>query len=270
MPLGLADGTSLRFRRKANRGFEVAGPFGPLVDPQGQVRVSAGAASPLLTATRDELVSDPDTFDWRSAVDWDIVPLLLILDTSGSMDEYTKLGLVERGVQALVEDLRGSVWSESVSLGVIAMGGDQPDLLVPMRPIDEHLTLRLQAGGGTPLGEAFRLAEEVLGEGLPANAHSPLVIFMTDGSPDDGWETGFAAFTGGAGRGSLRIGLAVGPDADTETLRSFTDEIVTLDGLADITSFFRGLARTVSVISERGEVPEASMVTSRHSMVQEY
>jgi uncharacterized protein YegL len=114
--------------------------------------------------------------------------------------------------------------------------------------------------GRTNMGPAFRAAAEVLGPGqLARRALRPAILLITDGLPTDppgGFETGLGELLSTpAGRSALRVGVAIGRDANSEPLNRFRSPdtpILVADSTDDIVERLVAASIAVSRLSEVG------------------
>lgn len=178
------------------------------------------------------------------------LPVLLLLDVSGSMNEVVN-DAFERTGQTVVEDgqtweiVRGGesrieVLNKAVQEMIASLAKEEQldhEFLVSVitfgATVGVHLPptkaslvqwTPLAAGGGTPLGEAIATGKQLIEdkEKTPSRAYRPVVVLVSDGKPTDGWEENLASFVG-AGRSTKcdRIALAIGAGTDEEMLRKF-------------------------------------------------
>jgi uncharacterized protein YegL len=75
----------------------------------------------------------------------------------------------------------------------------------------------MQAEGSTPLGGAFTLLTDLLGDEdvVPKQAFMPVLILVSDGKPTDEWEEPLVRLLGSP-RGGKAVRLAVGIGSDME------------------------------------------------------
>jgi uncharacterized protein YegL len=98
--------------------------------------------------------------------------------------------------------------------------------------VDDFVWKDLSAGGVTDLGAAIRLlSSELTPEKMGRRALPPVIVLLSDGVPTDEWESALEAFNqsgwGRPGR-TVRVGIAIGRDADKEVLGSFTGNTETV------------------------------------------
>lgn len=171
------------------------------------------------------------------------LPVIFLLDTSGSMsivvnpDEVVRTGrkaivdgqqveYVEGGrsrIDLLNEAVRTMLANfkkeESQSteflVSVISFGGTATVIQRPASASASAFT-HLTASGMTPLGSALNLAKNLVEdkESTPSRAYRPLVVLVSDGEPDHGWEGPLADFIG-TGRSAKcdRMALGIGEEA---------------------------------------------------------
>jgi uncharacterized protein YegL len=99
-------------------------------------------------------------------------------------------------------------------------------------PLERFSWRPLQAACGlTAMGAAFALvAKELASPPFPQAYWPPVIVLITDGHPTNGirglpdFDEGLKALMGqGAGRHAVRIGIAIGDDADLGTIARFID-----------------------------------------------
>lgn len=123
-------------------------------------------------------------------------PCVLVLDGSGSMGGQPITDLND-ALPFLEKDLkRDDVARMRVQLLIIRAGGDAPEILTEWTDAIAFNAPKLEADGGTPLGQAVELAlsriesqKEHYNElGIPYTR--PWIFLISDGEPtDEGWES---------------------------------------------------------------------------------
>jgi uncharacterized protein YegL len=114
--------------------------------------------------------------------------------------------------------------------------------------------------GRTNMGRAFAAVAEVLGpDRLERRALRPALLLVTDGLPTDphgGFEQGLATLLSApAGRSALRLGVAIGRDANSEPLDRFRSPdvpVLVADGTDEIADRLVTASIAVSRMSEVG------------------
>ena len=197
-------------------------------------------------------------------------PVILMLDTSGSMSGAPLRELREGLTQFLRETSNDETASMSVELEVITFGGDA-EIVAPFAPVDvvNDNPPELDAGGSTPLGEALKLADSELRarrrlykqKGI--SSYKPWIVLMTDGCPNDDWKGAAASMKQlGEERRLQYIGIGIGVEADFDTLREILPEHpgpVKLKGLC-FKEFFRWLTDSLKSVSASSVAQQDAVV----------
>ena len=186
-------------------------------------------------------------------------PVILMLDTSGSMDgeplKELQLGL-DKFLQETSDDETASM---SVELEIITFG-DDAEIVSPFAPVGDIADMppKLTAAGMTPLGGALKLADSELKarrrlykqKGIAS--YKPWIVLMTDGCPNDDYESAAASMKRLGEEGKLQyIGIGIGEKADFDTLRKILPERpgpVKLKGLC-FKEFFKWLTDSLKSVS---------------------
>lgn len=202
------------------------------------------------------------------------LPIILMLDTSGSMEIVTnpdevrrtgQYGFVDGNNVEFVEGgiMRISVLNDAVRkmlrtfakyerdateflVSIITFGDDTRMVLPPTAASDVRFTDLAAAGDITPLGKALGIAKTLIEDKtqIPSRAYRPLVILVSDGEANDNWQPPFQDFIrNGRSAKCDRIALAIGSEANRNMLAEFvagTDHSVfEADTAEQITDFFK-------------------------------
>ena len=192
------------------------------------------------------------------------LPILVLADTSGSMASHGKIDGLNHGIGELLRSLASddeAVLAEP-NVGVITFGGHAAEVHTPIAPARTVRWSPAVASGMTPMGAAFAIAREVVEDRaqVPGNAFRPVLVLVSDGQPNDDWESALDALLQ-SDRASKadRFALAIGPDADRAMLAKFTgdrEKVLDASGAADIHRFFRFVTMSVQARS-RSVTPNA-------------
>jgi uncharacterized protein YegL len=155
-----------------------------------------------------------------------ILPVVLLLDTSGSMAEEAKIDVLNEGVQEMIRELRAADAGQGfIALTVITFGGTEAKVIERNVKVRDLKLEPLGASGPTPLGHALRIAQALLEDHdeMPSSGYTPTVALVSDGQPNDrGWEQSLADFVASKRvQKSSRFALAIGADADRKVLSRF-------------------------------------------------
>lgn len=212
------------------------------------------------------MVDADGELEWRAAPTWDLLPVILIVDTSGSMGEHGKLQIVEHCLHALLDELSNEPWSDGVRIGLVGMGDDESTPVMPLSSLSDFDIPPLVASGRSALGPAIEQAFSILDQlDRSTPAHPPLVLLLTDGGWDDSWRPAMASFLAGPGRDSARVCVAIGADADRSSIAGFADEVVTVDTLPELATYLRTVATAVSSATQQGDsIRRTSQLASVH------
>lgn len=151
--------------------------------------------------------------------------VVLILDCSGSMTG-DRMASLNYAVRTAVPELR-------------AVAEDNPEVDLRMRAIRFASTAEwhieeptrpadvawhdLGAGGESNLGEALRLLAKAFDDASPTVRQlPPVIVLVSDGLPTDDFERGLERFFASElADQAIRLGIAIGTDADRDTLQAF-------------------------------------------------
>ncbi len=186
-------------------------------------------------------------------------PVILMLDTSGSMAGQPLRELQSGLEQFLKETSDDETASMSVELEIITFGGDA-EIISAFAPVSDIADAppTLNAQGSTPLGEALKLADSELkarrrlykDKGIAS--YKPWIVLMTDGCPNDDYESAAASMKSLGDKGKLQyIGIGIGEEADFDTLREILPERpgpVKLKGFC-FKEFFKWLTDSLKSVS---------------------
>lgn len=182
-----------------------------------------------------------------------MLPVILLLDVSGSMSYDGKMDELNSSVREMIQSFtKEQVIQAELCVSIITFGSEV-ELHNDLTPAKDLVYEDLVAGGCTCMGKAFDLAYEMIEDKtrVPKNAYRPVVVLVSDGEPYDPEDANriefrkqLARFTT-EGRSSKcdRWSLAIGADADVEMMKEFLDhpekEVCYVDDAADIHKFFR-------------------------------
>lgn len=179
-----------------------------------------------------------------------MLPVILLLDVSGSMSYDGKIQELNNSVKEMIESFKKEqIIQAEIYVSVITFGSvvNVHTELTPAKEIDFQ---DIKPGGMTYMGRALDVAYDMIEnrKNVPKNAFRPVVVLLSDGAPnDENWENKLEKFTT-EGRSSKcdRWSLAIGADADVDMMKRFLDhpekEVCYVEDAADMHKFFRFIA----------------------------
>jgi len=118
-------------------------------------------------------------------------------------------------------------------------------------PLDDFSWSDVSAEGITDMGEALSMmAKELAIDNMPTRSLPPVVVLVTDGQPTDNFQKGLDELMAERwGQKSVRVGIAIGADADLDVLQKFigTTEFKPLRAVnaPDLTMYIRWVSTQV-------------------------
>jgi len=213
------------------------------------------------------------------------IPVILLLDKSGSMAENGKIEILNSAVRTMLESFKKKADSiVAIKVAIIAFGGNEATVLtydkhtesVQIQYADEALDnfTDLQAYGMTPMGHALTIAKSLIEDKdkIPSRCYRPYVVLVSDGMPNDSWEQPLQAFIKeGRSAKCYRMSMGIGVDKGTEeysVLIKFASNIEAVFEASDaigISKFFRFV--TMSTTSRASspnpnDIPELNSIKS--------
>ncbi len=181
--------------------------------------------------------------------------IIWLLDCSGSMIQSGKIEALNNAIREVVPAMRKAAEGNPEAnfyVRVMKFSTGASWHVKEPTPLSEFKWVDLTAGGETDMGQAFALLAEEL-RALPVNARllPPQIILVSDGKPTDDWRGALQAlFEVPWGRRSIRQAIAIGHDADQETLRKFIDNperpVIRADNAEQLIRYFRYVSTSVA------------------------
>ncbi len=186
------------------------------------------------------------------------LPVILLLDVSGSMSFENRIGSLNTAVQEMIESFKNNDERDiNIELSVITFGG-KAVVQLPLSEVKElNFTEEFSASGNTPLGAALKLAKEMIEdkELIRSKDYRPTIVLASDGGPNDEWESVMEDFISN-GRSSKcdRWALAIGESADEEMLKQFLkgteNELLHAANASQLVNFFKLISMSVNTRSK--------------------
>lgn len=193
------------------------------------------------------------------------LPIFLLLDVSGSMSG-PKIDTLNQCVKEMIKDFQNERMSEvALKLCIITFGGNGAQLHTALSLLKDVEFTDLKASGNTPMGAALTMASNIINdkEQVSGKGYRPIVVLVSDGYPNDSWQTPLDEFVNGKRTSKCeKWALGIGDGYDANMLQKFlgnTDKKVFDASVAkEITKFFKFV--TLSTIARSKSVDPNSVI----------
>lgn len=187
------------------------------------------------------------------------IPVILLLDTSGSM-HGDRIKQLNEAVSDMLQSFKHQEKMETtIEVSIITFGKDVNFHLTAnkvdntyFRSASEIEWEDLKADGMTPMGTAIKMAKGMLEDKtiIPSNAYRPTVVLISDGNPTDDWQNAIQSFIS-EGRSAKcdRMSLGIGADFAPAFLNQFKSdqhELFIAKDAKEIASFFKAVTMSVT------------------------
>lgn len=140
------------------------------------------------------------------------IPVLLLLDTSGSMSG-NNIDNLNKAVKTMIESFKNAETMETyIKLSIITFG-IEINLHTELTEVSKINFQPLSAAGATPMGAAFKMAKAMIEDQtiFKSRDYRPTIILLSDGEPTDDWKTPLNDFINN-GRSSKcdRMAISIG------------------------------------------------------------
>jgi len=206
------------------------------------------------------------------------LPVILLLDVSGSMSGE-KIRNLNDAVRDMLDVFRGTENSETEIWVAIITFGAQVKLHQSLVSAGDIQWQTLSADGATPLGIALQMAKAMIEDKdlVPSRAYRPTVVLVSDGQPDNGWESPLNEFiSDGRSAKCDRMAMAIGADADEAVLGKFIagtqNRLFYAENAKQLRDFFKFVTMSVSIRTKSqmpDVVPEASVIDIKPATIGE-
>lgn len=204
------------------------------------------------------------------------LPVVLLVDTSGSMRQDDKIDVLNDSVAEMIKELASvDAGHGFITLTLIAFGGESAEIIQRNVPVADVAFTPLAARGKTPMGHAFELARELIEnrDEISSKAYRPTIALISDGLPVPALSGQLEALVDSErGSKSSRFALAIGADADRDLLARFASggDVREASEAAEIRNFLQWVTNTVaqvtlSIMSDEGM---QSLVATDESIAQ--
>lgn len=148
------------------------------------------------------------------------IPILFIIDTSGSMDE--NMEMLNNSIKEMIGRFREeSKIGIKFKVGIISFG-DEATLHLPPSSLDKIEYKSLIAKGKTNFSSALKVGIETIEEKYE---QTPIIVLLSDGFPDNDWRIGLDEFLKTKNiKKTQRIALGIGAGYAKSMLKKFISE----------------------------------------------
>ena len=149
-----------------------------------------------------------------------------ICDCSGSMNMDGKIQALNNAIKEATPEMQ-KVADENPNAQVLVralkFSNGAQWINADSVPVDDYKWMDLEADGVTDMGSAFEMvAEQLKMPPMPERALPPVLVLISDGQPTDNWKEGLKKLMEQPwGKKAVRIGIAIGSDADITSLQEF-------------------------------------------------
>ena len=183
------------------------------------------------------------------------LPVVLLLDTSGSMHENGKIAVLNSAVNEMLTSFKNlDATNASISVSIITFGGNA-QICQELKPVSEIGEINMVASGMTPMGGAVRLAKEMIEnkEIITSRTYRPTVVLVSDGMPNDSWADAIDLFKNdGRSAKCYRMAMGIGVEEGTtehkvlENFISNEERVYSAEDASNIRKFFKYVTMSVT------------------------
>ncbi len=196
--------------------------------------------------------------------------IIWLLDCSGSMRQSGKIEALNNAIREVIPAMRKAAEGNpevQFLMRAIRFGAGAQWHIGEPTPLATFKWVDLTAEGETDLGHALTLLVEALNQ-LPADARllAPQIVLVSDGRPTDEWRTALQSlFDSPWGERAVRQAIAIGQDADHETLRKFINHperpVIRADNAEQLVRYFRYVSTSVTAAQPGRSIPSVPDLT---------
>lgn len=197
-----------------------------------------------------------------------ILPIIYVLDISGSMSGE-KIGQVNeamREVETSLKEISDKNPDAEIRVGVISFSDDVNWITNGLEKMEHWIWQNVEPSGCTELGKALNelnnklSRKELLSDNIGYNM--PVIIFMTDGVPTDDYAPALTSIKKNKWfKYGIKIGIAIGEDADKNVVSKITgnvETVITIDDISILQKLIVKVSVTASKIGSKSHTEETS------------
>ena len=187
-----------------------------------------------------------------------------LLDCSGSMAEGGKIQALNNAIREVVPAMRSAAEGNpevQFYVRAIKFSSGASWHVADALELSQFKWVDLQADGETDMGQAFALAAEEL-RSLPTDARllPPVLVLVSDGKPTDDWKGALQALLDVPwGKRAVKQAIAIGQDADFDTLQKFIDnrerQVLRADSAEQLVKWIKWVSTSVTATPPGKEMP---------------
>lgn len=146
--------------------------------------------------TEKILEQQNETFDYEGGIAKKDLALFFVIDKSGSMGG-SKIGAVNNAIRdflSILPDIQDDTTNVNIKMNALVFSDDAKWVYPELKDAEDFKWTDVSTYGGTSFGAAYDelsrvLMKEKSGGWMPDFAGvAPIIIFMSDGMPNNGWE----------------------------------------------------------------------------------
>ena len=184
------------------------------------------------------------------------LPIFLVLDVSESM-AGPALKDLENGMELLQKALMSDPMAlETVYISVISFAG-MARVVTPLTYILDFTPPKLSVGAGTNLSEALKCLMKEIDTNVKKSTPEvkgdwkPLIFILTDGTPNDNYQTTIQQWKSKYGKYSV-VAVLMGEHSDATALKLLTENVIVFKNASSesFKSFFKWVSASVQTSSK--------------------
>jgi len=196
-----------------------------------------------------------------------LMPVILLLDTSGSMGIDGKIATLNDAVSRMINAFKQvEIPGCQTVISVVSFGGTAK-IHIPATRVSLIDWKPLEADGNTPMGAAFKLVGEILKDPtkVPERSFKPNLVLVSDGIPTDEWEKHLSDLDESShGKRAMRFAVGIGADLRLDVLKRFVGkdgEVVPVERVELLTEFFKYVTYTVTQAAKKPNKSQTELPT---------
>ncbi len=198
-----------------------------------------------------------------------VLPIIYVLDTSGSMDgdRIASVNEAMNETMEVLKDVSAKNPDAQIKVGVLKFSSGAEWVTNGLVFMEDFYWNDLKAGGVTDLGSALKELNDKLSRNSLLVSDTgfcvPVLMFMSDGQPTDNYEKALEDINNHNKwfRYATKIGIAVGDDADRDVLGKIAgnkEAVVAVNDVATLKMLIKVASVTSSMINSKSRTTAES------------